>query len=321
MTIPTDDLPVHLRLRLERELDALGPTPDHVGPATVHGARVVRRRRLSLGAVALTALVAAGAGSVAWLGGGSSAGPEPAAPIATDPVAREGETTPPDALADGRVTAQEWTGAVSQALTDALPGRYGPVTPISTDFDVQMFGTEGGDPRLQASLSVNGWHRAEHPVRYGDHTCAAINALRELWSCTDARFGDGWQAVVTTDLVAPGNAGPFTEGERVEIPDHDPDDVPDDWMFGTVLTVVNDDVVAELRVDQLGADGLSGNDPAGISDDELVALAQDPAFLDLLRVGVQWWYDQPRPRYVVHDGERHPVMQGWKQQVPPRYPD
>lgn len=322
MTIPTDDLPVLLRHELERELESLGATVDQVGPATIRGERVVRRRRLTAGALVLTTAVLAGVGSAVWSRGEPSTVPNRTAPIATDPDAHTPDPAPRfDPLSDGRVTRREWDRAMSEALTAALPDRYGTVSPVSTDFAVQMYGTEGGSPRLEANLAVNGWLRVERPVRYDDHTCAAINAMRELYACSEERFGDGWLAVVTTDLVAPGNSGPFLEGERVEIPPFDPDDIPDDWSFGTVLTLMNDDVVAELRVMPLGADPLAGVGPAGITDPELLALAKDPEFLELVRVGVQRWYDVPRPKYVVHDGKRVPVFDGTKQQSPPRFPD
>ncbi len=83
---------------------------------------------------------------------------------------------------------------------------------------------------------------------------------------------------------------------------------------------MNEGVTFQLGVSELGWDELSGNDPAGITDAELLAAAQDPAFLAMVEVGVQWWYDEPRPEPVEVDGEAIPVTTGKRQQVPPTFP-
>ncbi|RHW27429.1 hypothetical protein D0Z08_09790 [Nocardioides immobilis] len=313
MSIPTDEL----RARLARELDELGPGPDLVPEAASRGATSLRRRRAMGGAALAVAAVVGGAVATGVLAAGDEASP-------TDEDLKVADTTSAapawDPLADGHVTEQEWERAVAEALSAALPARYGEVRPIESDFDVQMFGTSGGSPQLQLDLGVSGWHRSEHPVRYQAHSCAAIDAARELHSCSDLEYGDGWFAVVETGLMPPGNAGPFEEGERITIPEHDPDNIPDDWSFGTELHVMNADVSARLGFSELGWDELSGNDLPGITDEEMLAVAQDPAFLELVRVGVQWWYDQPPPEPLEIDGEIVPTLTGKGQQVPPRFP-
>lgn len=77
---------------------------------------------------------------------------------------------------------------------------------------------------------------------------------------------------------------------------------------------------ARLGFSELGWDELSGNDLPGITDEEMLAIAQDPAFLELVRVGVQWWYDQPPPEPIEIDGEIVPTLTGKGQQVPPKFP-
>ena len=166
----------------------------------------------------------------------------------------------------------------------------------------------------------SGWHRSEDPQRYRqDQSCAAINAARELYSCHEVEFGDGWFAIVATDLVPPGNRS-YAEDERVEIPPYDPDNIPEDWTFATELHLMNEGVSFRMGVSELGWDGLSGNDLTGITDAELLAAAQDPAFLAMVEVGVQWWYDEPDPEPVEIDGEQIPIMTGKGQQVPPTFP-
>ncbi len=314
MSIPTDELRAHLA----RELDDLGPGPDLVREAAARGASAVRRRRaLAGGALAVVAVVG-GAATTGLLAGGDDARPDQDLPVAED-------TTPPpppawDPLADGHVTSAEWRRAVAEALSAALPDRYGSVAPVESDFDVQMYGTADGDPRLQVDVQTSGWHRSEDPLRYRqDQSCAAIIQARELYSCQQVEFGDGWFAIVATDLLPPGNRS-YGEGERVEIPPYDPDDIPQDWAFATELHLMNEGVSFRMGVGELGWDELSGNDLAGITDQELLDAAQDPAFLAMVEVGVQWWYDAPRPEPVEIEGEQIPVMTGKGQQVPPTFP-
>jgi hypothetical protein len=288
-----------------------------VAEAATRGAGVVRRRRALGGATLAVAAVVGGVASTALLAGGDGAEPD----RQEVPVAEDG--TPPDPwdpLADGRVTRAEWERSVSEALSAALPERYGTVGPVDTDFDVQMYGTAGGDPRLQLTVRTAGWHRSEDPQRYRqDQSCAAITQARELFSCHQDEFGDGWFAVVTTDLLPPGNRS-FAEGERVEIPPYDPDNIPEDWAFATELHVMNEGVSFRMRADELGWDEVSGNDPAGITDAELLAAAQHPAFLEMVEIGVQWWYDEPAPEPIEIEGELIPVMDGKGQQLPPKFP-
>ncbi len=315
MSNPTDELRAHLA----RELDDLGPTPDLVGEAATRGASVVRRRRALAGGALAVAAVVGGVAATGLLAGGDDARPDNDVPFAEDSTA-----SPPapawDPLADGLVNGQEWKRTVSEALSAALPDRYGAVGPIDTDFDVQMYGTAGGDPRLQLAVRTAGWHPSQDPERYReDESCAAILAARELYSCAETEFGDGWFAVVTTDLLPPGNRS-FAAGERTEIPPYDPENIPEDWAFATELHVMNEGVSFRMRVDELGWDELSGNEQAGITDQELLDAAQDPAFLTMVEVGVQWWYDEPRPEPLELDGELIPVMTGKRQQTPPTFP-
>jgi hypothetical protein len=312
MSIPTDELRAHLA----RELDEIGPGPDLVPAAAARGATALRRRRTVAGAALAVAAVAAGTAAAGLLQPGDAPAGREDLQLAPDP-------TPPnpwDPLADGHVTEAEWKRAVSEALTAALPGRYGTVAPIDSAFDVQMYGTAGGDPQLQLDVHAAGWHRSEDPQAYRrDQSCAAIDRARELYSCDEVAFGDGWFAVVTTDLTPPGNRS-YGENERVEIPPYDPDHIPEDWTFGTELHLMNEGVSFRMGVGELGWDEISGNDLPGISDQELLAAAQDPGFLAMVEVAVQWWYDEPDPVPVEIDGEQIPTMTGKGQQIPPTFP-
>ena len=316
MSIPTDELRAHLA----RELDDLGPEPDLVREAAARGASVVRRRR------------ALGGGSPRRRGRGRRRGRDrpvgraatTLAPSRTCRSPRTRRAPPPawDPLADGHVTRAEWKrvrvrGAQRRAagqVRHRRPDRHATSTSRCTAPPAATRGSSSPSGRA-------GWHRSEDPLRYRqDQSCAAINQARELYSCQRGRVRRRLvRRSSTTDLLPPGNRS-YAEGERVEIPPYDPDDIPEDWAFATELHLMNEGVSFRMRADELGWDELSGNDLAGITDQELLDAAQDPAFLAMVEVGVQWWYDEPRPEPVEINGELIPVMTGKGQQVPPTFP-
>lgn len=316
MSISTDDL----RTRLERELDDLGPAPDVLPAATLVGAARLRRRRALAGSALGLVAVAGGVVAVGALGGADPA-TERRGSVATDPTA---PAPRPDPLADGTVTPAEWNATVRAALADVLPERYGAVSVLPRQSQVvQYWGTAGGDPRLQLDVHVAGWLRSDDPSRREqDQGCAGLQQARELHDCAEASFGDGWLAVATVDLLPPGNGRTLAEGERLTLPPHDPENPPEGWSWGTVLTVMNDGILVEVGVAELGWDGVEDNGPPGISVEELVALAQAPAFQDLLEVGARWWYDEPDPAPYIDPatGEEVPTITGDDQQVPPFLP-
>ncbi|KRA38701.1 MULTISPECIES: hypothetical protein [unclassified Nocardioides] len=314
MSISTDEF----RARLDRELDLLGPGPDLVPAATARGVVRVRRRRAMAGAALAMVAVAGGVLATGVVGGGAEPGGDRGhAPIANDPSP---PTTEPGPLDDGHVTASEWNETVRSTLAQVLPARYGAVTMLPTEPGrVDLFATAGGLPQIQARIGVFGWLKEEDPSRrFVEQGCAAINQARELHDCAQASFGDGWFAVATVDLLPPGNRG-FAEGERIELPSHDPANPPEEWSYGTALTIMNDGIRAELNVSELGWDEVEDNGPAGISVEELVALAQEPAFLEMLRVGAQWWYDRPATAPIVDpdSGREIPSLTGDDQVRPP----
>ncbi len=315
MSISTDEL----RAGLDRELDLLGPGPDLVPTATARGVVRVRRRRAMAGAALAVVAVAGGALATGVVGGGAEPGGDRGrAPIASDPSPTKAEA---GALDDGHVTPGEWNEVVRSTLERVLPSRYGAVTMLPTDpVRADLFATAGGRPQLQAHVGIQGWLKVEDPSRrFDDQSCAAINQARELHDCAEAAFGDGWFAVATVDLLPPGNGGTLAEGERLELPEHDAANPPEDWSYGTVLTVMNEGIRAEVYVSELGWDGIEDGGPPGISVEELVAVAQEPAFLDLLEVGAQWWYDRPPPAAMVDPdtGEEIPSIEVADQQRPP----
>lgn len=316
MSISVDDV----RSRLERELDDLGPAPDVVATATrVAAARLRRRRAIAGSALGLVAV--AGAAVTVGLLGGTDAAPDRRGSVATDP------STPaprPDPLADGRVTPAEWNETVRASLASVLPQRYGEVRVLPrSERTVQYWATEGGDPPLQLDVHVAGWLRSADPSRRErDEGCAGLDRARELHDCAEATFGDGWLAVATVDLLPPGNGGSLAEGERLTLPPHDRENPPEDWSWGTALTVMNDGIVVEVGVSELGWDGVADNGPPGLSVEELVDLARAPAFQELLEVGARWWYDEPEPAPYIDPatGEEVPSLTGEDQQVPPFLP-
>ena len=143
----------------------------------------------------------------------------------------------------------------------------------------QQFTTAGGDPRLQVRVSVQGAVGNDAATS----SCAEQGRARQLLTCEEARLPDGWFAVATTELApATGDGG-----------------AP---AYGTVLQFVHDGVFFELYADELGWDGIEPNQPAGLSAEELVDLASAPAFLEMVRIGVEWELDQPEPAGGIYGG-------------------
>lgn len=258
----------HLRARLAAELDDLGPLPDLAHAAERAGSRILRRRRLAVGSV--LGVAAVGGGSLASQGGSEQGGHIADVPSASPSV---------DPMADGKVTTAEWHEAVRGTLETVLPARYGTTStaPAKRGW-AQMFTTSGGDPRLQLRFSVQGGSGSR-----ADWGCEAQQAARPLLTCSDAALDDGWLAVATTELAAPTGDGGAA-------------------AYGTVLQFTNDGVFAELYADELGWDGIEPNVPANLTVDELIAMAETPEFLELVRIGVQWKQDQPEPQGNIYDG-------------------
>ncbi len=256
-----------LRARLTAELDQLGPMPDLAPQAARAGARVLRRRRLAAGS-ALGVAAVGGGGFAASLGDGSRSDS-----VVTDPSGSPSVAAPVDPMADGTVTTEEWHEAVRGTLESLLPARYGAVTTAPAERSrAQLFTTAGGDPRLQIGLGVGGRDATDKT----SWSCASQSEARPLLTCAEAELADGWRAVATTELT-----GATSDGGAP--------------AYGTALLFVNDGVFFQLSAAELGWDGLEPNGPANLTAQELVDLASTPAFLEMVRVGVEWRLDQPEP--------------------------
>lgn len=268
-----------LRRRIDTELDALEPMPDLTAAAARAGRSRLRRRRLAGGS--LLGVAALGGGLVA---GGALTGAEPGRtpPTASDPTGTPaGPAGPaaPDPLDDGRVTADERNEAVRAGLEAMLPGRYGTVTTLpKVENRIQMFGTDDGSPRIQVALVTQGRPRGDDfSLDDTDWSCDGQGRARPILSCAEADLGGGWLAVAINERTG------ATE---------EPGSTP---AYGSSMLVMNAGVWSELSVSELGWDGLGLNRPAGITAQELVAMAQDPAYLDMLEVDAAWQAERDLP--------------------------
>jgi hypothetical protein len=258
----------HLRERLSEELDHLGPIPDLAPAAARAGARVLRRRRLAAGSALGVAALGGGVFAAAQ-GGGSR--PEDSALV--DPTGTPSSAVSADPMADGTVTGGEWNETVRSTLESLLPARYGAVATSPPERNrAQQFTTSGGDPRLQMWVGVGGVDASDK----SSWSCASQGRARPLLSCEEARLDGDWLAVATTELT-----GATADGGAP--------------AYGTSLLFVNDGVFFQLSAAELGWDGLEPNGPAKLGAQELVDLASTPAFLEMVRVGVEWRLDQPEP--------------------------
>lgn len=274
----------HLRRRIDAELDELDPIPDVSAAAARAGRARLRRRRLAGGSLLGVAAVGGGLAVGQALTG---SGPDRSTRTATDPSEGPDAPSAPDPLADGRVTTAERNEAVRSGLEAVLPPRYGAVSVLAkARNEIQMFGTAGGDPQVRIALATSGRARADDTsADETDWSCASQSAARPILTCAEARLGDGWFAVATTE-----RAGATEE----------PGSTP---TYGSTLLVLNDGVWSELAVSDLHWDGRSENRPAGLDAEEMIAMAQDPAYLDMLEVDTAW---QATDRRTLHSVARVP---------------
>lgn len=267
-----------LRRRIDAELDDLDPIPDLSGAAARAGRVRLRRRRLAGGSLLGVAAVGSGLAVGQVLTGSD---PDRTTPTATDRTQGPDGPSTPDPLADGRVTTAERDEAVRAGLEAVLPERYGAVSVLpKVRHEIQMFGTAGGDPQIRIALATSG-RTGDTSSDEQDWSCASQEAARPILSCAEAELGNGWFAVATTEL-----AGATEE----------PGSTP---TYGSALLVLNDGVWSELAVSDLHWDGRSENQPAGLDAEEMIAMAQDPAYLDMLRVDAAWQPVGRGPHMVV----------------------
>jgi len=273
----------NLRRRIDAELDDLEPMPDLTGIVVRDGRARLRRRRLATGS--LLGVAAAGAGVVAVVALPGSE-PDRSSPTVVDPAGpSDGPVGPvtPAPLADGWVTTGERNEAVRAGLESVLPGRYGAVEVLpKVRNEIQMFGTEGGDPRVQVAVATQGRPREDDTSRdETEWSCDSQGRARPILSCAEAELGDGWFAVAITERAA------ATE---------EPGSTP---TYGSSLLVMNDGVWSALSVTELGWDGFSENGPAGLDAQEILDMAQDPAYLDMLEVDAAWQVERDLPNMLI----------------------
>lgn len=289
--------PNEIRDRLQGELDQLDLT-GNLAPAALAQGRTRRRRRRA--ALATTALAAAAVGGTLLantaLGGGEGDPARDGDLVATAPSSAPAVDPAAEALADGSVSTKEWNEVLRATFEQLLPDRYGAVRTMEYQpHRLQQFATAGGKPRLQLDLTVQGRQEdAENDP--SDWSCAAQDAARGLLDCAEAELGNGWFAVATSERTA-GDA-PNADGGAD--------------TYGTALLVMNEGVWVELGAEELGWDGLQENGEAGITPQELIAMAQDPALLRAVEAGVTWqeenWETEMRRDLGTKPGQQSPPV-------------
>lgn len=286
MSPTTEDL----RRRMADELDALPDLPDLSAPALAGGLRRQRRRRYAV-ALAATGLVVAAVVPAALVVTGRDAGaPAPdrsrvadtttttPAPVPDPALARAAEARAA-AEADGSVTRAEWDDAVTATLDALLPPRFGGVELTGNDA-VTMVRTRAGTPHLDLWMGVNGY-AGSRAIQPGSGGCPQVQQAADesdfTWTildCADARFGDGFQALATTERVVGGQMS----------------DSPGVATYAGGALLLNDALFVEIGIKPVGEEA-----PLTIRATELVDLLRTPDFLDLVRVGVIYARDRTYP--------------------------
>lgn len=286
MSPTTDDL----RRRMSDELDQFPALPDLTGPVLAGGRRRRRHRRL-VGAAAGSGLAALVTVPVLLLVGHQDAAsdrlPHPAE-VATAPTTA---VEPPDAgrqraaglraaaEADGTVTDAEWDAAVVATFDALLPTRLGGVDLTDNDAVVTVR-TRSGSPRLDLWMAVSGYEgdRSLQPASGGcpqvEEAAADSDFEWDILDCADARFGGGYQALGASERVVGGSGS----------------DTPGVETYAGGLLLLHDTLLVEVGIKPVGVEA-----PLSVTASELVDLARDPDFLDLVRIGVAHAGDRTYP--------------------------
>ena len=285
MSPTTDDL----RRRMEAELDDFPTLPDLTESALTGGRQRRRHRRLT-GVAAGSVLAALAVVPVLLLAVPQDApdrasrptdvATDPTAPVDAQEAAREqaaGLRTA--AESDGVVTEAEWDDAVVATLDALLPPRFRGVDRTANDA-VVMVRTRAGSPQLDLWMAVTGYagDRSIQPGHGGcpqvEEAAARSDADWDILDCSDARFGNGFQALGTSERIV---GGQQSDSYGVE-------------TYAGALLLLHDRLFVEVGIKPVGVEA-----PLSVTTDELVALAQDPDFLDLVRVGVAHARDRTDP--------------------------
>ncbi|MFC9269193.1 hypothetical protein ACFTXJ_15660 [Streptomyces zhihengii] len=228
----------------------LPPLPDLAGRATDEGRRRRGRRRLALGTAALAVMVAGAAGAVLLPGGtGAPAAVAPAAAPspAPEPVHIEptpGEETMADLPADELSRRVAFQDEAVGVLQELLPPGTGTVR--RTDLNVARYQVDRGGSAFVLIFSVRPSTRSQAtPV------CAEAKGA----VCATAVLPDGVKARAVTEPVGSG------EVTATEV----------------TFTYGRSEVTLSLSPDE--STGVS----APVTNEQLLAVASDPAFRELLR--------------------------------------
>ena len=261
----TEDRTVLLvRDAMDRASDDLPPLPDLVGPALTEGRRRRFRTRLAIASGLLTVAAIGTAGAVAGLpGGGHTAPAAPAATVSPSPPhpstvspapsfppihiePSPGEKSMADLPEAERARQEGFQQQAVGVLQELLPEGIGTVQ--RTDLDVTRYQVTKGEKEFVLIFSV----RPGDPSRSQKPCLDAVKGM----VCKKATLPGGIEAEATT---APMNSGEVT-GTWVS------------FHYGS------SDVSLWLNPHD------ASNTSAPVTNDQLLAVAADPAFLDLIRV-------------------------------------
>ncbi|WP_395659992.1 hypothetical protein [Nocardioides sp.] len=276
MSPTTEDL----RRRMSDELGQFPTLPDLTTPALAGGRRRRRHRRVAVGGAAVVGLVVAPLLFLVGQPDRVDDHPTTPADVAADPtnadatgdVRQRAARIRAEAEADGVVTDTEWSRSVVATLDALLPRRFGGVDRTPNDAVVEVR-TRAGSPRLDLWMSVSGYEgsRSSQPASGGcaqvEQAAADSDAPWDILDCADARFGDGFQALGTSERIVGGSRS----------------DTPGSESYAGALLLLDDQLFVEVGISPVGKEA-----PLSVSADELVELGRDPDFLDLVREGVAY---------------------------------
>lgn len=246
-----------VRDAMDRASADLPPLPDLAGPALAEGRRRKSRTRLAVASGVLCLAALGTAGAVSLTGGGHSAPAPPAAATVTptptasplpEPVHIEptpGEESMAD-LPDAERTRQEnFQQQAVGVLQELLPEGIGTVQ--RTDIDVRQYQVTKGGKKFVLIFSVR-----PHDASRSSKPCADVKGV----VCKTATLPDGVEAEAITM--------PMDSGE-----------VTGTWV---AFRYGGSDVSLSLNPDA------ASNTSAPVTNDQLLAVAAAPAFLDLVRI-------------------------------------
>lgn len=244
---------------MDRASAGLPPLPDLSGPALAEGRRRRGRTRLAIASGVLAVAAIGTAGAVTLSGGGPSASPpaasaspsyppaasaSPSLPLHIEPT--PGEESMADLPAEERTRQEQFQQRAVGVLRELLPEGIGTVR--RTDLNVTRYQVTKGDKEFVLIFSV----RPHDPGRSQKPCLDAVKGM----VCEEATLPGGIEAQATT---MPMNSGTVT---------------------GTAVNFRYGDSDVSLWLNPHDA----SNTSAPVTNDQLLAVAAAPAFLDLVRI-------------------------------------